>query len=153
MPVTQTIEIISNEAAGSGAVTGTGTPPQLAYFTGAAIISSTGHAQVGTNDIIFNNGVAFKTRGITVSGPALVTDYYIGIEARAAAVNVTLPPVASIPDGKVYIVKDESGQNGTFTTNITPQAGEFIDGFVTIGMITNFEGMQIIKRNGAYFRI
>lgn len=142
----------NNQQNSGGTVTGTGTTPQLAYFVAAGQIGSTPHAQVGANDIIFNHGVVFNTRGVSVSGNVLVTDYYIGIEARAAAVNMTLPPVASIPDGKEVVIKDESGQNGTFTTNVTPQPGEFIDGLVTIGMITNFESMTIIKRNGAYFR-
>src|SRR5262249_15986703 len=55
------------------------------------------------------------------------SDYYLGVTDTAARRTITLP-TASGKEGRVYIIKDESGGAGTRPITVKAQPGETIDG-------------------------
>ena len=157
MPITQTIWNYFDSAASSGGgITGSGTPPQVAYFSGANAISSTPHAEHRTNDFYINS-VAFHARGSTVSTNITVTDIYVGGLFRAVPITFTLPALASVEDGHLYILGDETGQGAVLPVSIAAQAGEIIrEGGFNNASISTFlphQFYKLIKRPTYYMVI
>lgn len=146
MPITQTIwNYFDSAASAAGTITGTGTPPQLNYFSGANAISSTPHAEHRTNDIYLNS-VALHARGSTVSTNITVTDIYVGGLFRLTPITFTLPALASVEDGHLYIFGDETGQGATLPVIIAAQAGEIIrEGGFNNASIATFLPHQFYK--------
>ncbi|NDG29275.1 hypothetical protein EB118_04130 [bacterium] len=73
------------------------------------------HNAVGTLDII------------TVA----LNDYYIGVDCSSAAKRVDLPSAATAEAGKVYVVKDESGDATTNNISVYPNGTDKIDGLAS----------------------
>lgn len=144
-----------SDDSGSGIV-GAGTPPQLAYFSGANQISSTPHAEHGTNDIIFKNGVAFKVVTSAVNYNVLPTDTYIGAILRLAPVTFTLPLLADVQDGHIFMVAEETAQIA-FPVTVATQMGQIIrEGGLNNTSIVTFlphQTFKIIKRTNYYMVI
>lgn len=158
MPITQTIWNYFDSAASSGGgVTGSGTPPQLAYFSGANAISSTPNAEHRTNDIFFNNGIAFNGRGSSVNTNITASEIYVGGLFRAVPITFTLPALASVENGHLYILGDETGQGATLPITIAAQVGEIIreGGFnnASIATFLPHQFYKIIKRATYYMVI
>lgn len=136
---------------GTGTLTGAGTTPFMAYFSTATQISSTSLAQVGTNDIIFNGGVALKTSVKAADYNVAANDTYIGGGLRLVPITFTLPAVATVQDGHVFVFKDESEQSPGLPVIAATQMGEFIDTVTTsVSTVVAGESFSIIKRAGAY---
>jgi hypothetical protein len=105
------------------------------YLTTGASIGGTVFDQYYST----NPGVATTTYTLTSS------DYYVGINTTNA-VTVTIP--ASLNDGKVYVIKDESGEAGNGLNRnitITPSGGETVDGQSTAVINQNYGSLTIIK--------
>lgn len=132
------------------AVIGSGTPPQLAYFSGANQIASTPNAQHGTNDIIFNKGVAFKTENKAADYTVLPTDTYVGGGLRLVPITFTLPAIATVAEGHIFFIKDESGQSPGLPVIAAAQMGEAIDGAASLSTVVPYESFFIQKRGTEY---
>lgn len=78
------------------------------------------------------------------------TDYYIGVTDTAAPRTVTLP-TASGRDGRVYIIKDESGGAGTRPITVKAESGETIDGAKTMTISTNYGVLRVISSGKNWF--
>ena len=68
-------------------------------------------------------------------------DYYIGVADTSAPRTVTLPP-AKGREGRVYVVKDESGGAGTHPIAVKAGPGETIDG---VGALTIGTGYGVVR--------
>ena len=79
----------------------------------------------------------------------LSTDYYVSLTALTAPRIVTLP--ASIPDGVEFMVKDESGDAGTFNITVKGNGSETIDN--AAGQLINqaYGSVSVIRRNGSWW--
>lgn len=136
-------------------VTGAGTPPFLAYFVAANQIASTPNAKHTTNDIVFTKGISFKRVETAADYTVLPEDCYVGGTLRLVPIVFTLPLLANVEDGHIFIFADQSGQSPGLPIIPTAQAGEFIlEGGVLNASISTFlpgQTYKIIKNPTRYF--
>ena len=76
-----------------------------------------------------NDNISFTLRVVAATTTLTQNDYIISVEAPTANVTVNLPPVASVPPGRTYIVKRDA--TATFTVTIDPDGSETINGAST----------------------
>ena len=107
----------------TGAITDTGNRV-ITTLTAGTGITITGAAPSLTINAVASPPVA--TRLVAVTGPVLLTDYYVGVIA-VAPVTLTLP--AGV-DGDEYVIKSEFGNLGNVTI-VGNAIGETIEGLVT----------------------
>jgi len=60
--------------------------------------------------------------------PAAPADVILDVDTTGGVVQVDLPAVATVPPGKVYVIKDAMGNAGVAAINVVPNGGETIDG-------------------------
>ena len=143
--ITQVIEMFQDGSGGGGGnVMGTGAAGQIAFWVGLNTISGDnnafwdntnkrlGLAQTTPLSTFHLNGSFTSEKQVktAVNYNVLLTDNYIGVvPVPPVQVTITLPPVASAGQGKVYVIKDEVGFAGLGTPLIVAaQVGETIDG-------------------------
>jgi hypothetical protein len=84
-----------------------------------------------------------ETKLITTNTYSISTkDYYIGIN-YAGPVTITLPTIVN--DGKMYIIKDESGHCSTNNITVQGTVDNDAGGFI---LAQDNGGIQLIYRNG-----
>ena len=132
---------VSNTS-GNVALTNTGVV-SLTAGTGISLSGSTGNVVVSTTGTSFINVV-----GVTSNYTATLTDEYIGVFS-GNAVTITLPTGI---DGRVYIIKDEYGQNSGKIT-VQPQANVLIDGKNNYIISVPYQSIQTVYRAGKWWII
>ena len=73
---------------------------------------------------------------------ALVTDYYISVDASAGAVTIILPNTAAI--NQQFIIKDRLGYSSTNNITIEGGGGTTIDEQSTYVFVDNFESLECL---------
>jgi hypothetical protein len=102
---------------------------------------------------IFSTGSTqfISTTGITISAVTLSTGTtYNGIN-YAGNVNLTIPSPSGFTGLKI-IVKDESGNAGTYRIRLTPSVGT-IDGNSYVDMNINYMSLTLVARNNNWWII
>jgi hypothetical protein len=87
------------------------------------------------------NNVLKITANYTVS----LTYYYIGV--NGTGVTVTLPFGSSVPSGKTYVIKDESGQvtpNSAYRFTIKGSGSDLIDASTSITVTVSFISLTFL---------
>jgi len=93
----------------------------------------------------------YKTEIINSSSATLnLSNNYYGINYNGE-VNLTLPNPQN-SDGKNLIIKDESGNAGTYRIRLIPTSG-FIDNYEYVDMNLNYMALHLISRNGNWWII
>jgi hypothetical protein len=94
----------------------------------------------------------YKTEIITGSTANinLLNNYYYGVNYNGQ-VDLTLPDPQGF-DGVNLIIKDESGNAGTYRIRLTPTSG-FIDNYNYVDMNLNYIALHLISRNGNWWII
>lgn len=117
---------------GTGSITVTGNPG-----THTLTISTT-----GTTTLAYTN--------VTTSPyVVLTTDEYLSVDSSTIAITIQLPNAPST--GRVYIVKDRTGNAATHNITVTTVGGVvLIDGAATFVMNTAFEAIQVIFNGTGY---
>lgn len=84
----------------------------------------------------------------------LTTDYIVGVTDLTVTRTMNLPAAATAGAGRIYEIKDETG-NASPTTriNIDPNGSETIDGNPTAEIITAYGSMKIYCTGTAWFII
>lgn len=98
-----------------------------------------------------NGSLTVKRTASALDYNVLTTDYYIGITDTAAPRTVNLPAAATAGEGKVYIIKDESGAASVNNITIDPDGAETIDGAATFAISTNYGSVTIICSGTQWF--
>ena len=77
----------------------------------------------------FDSGFVVKRIRISSSQAISVNNYYIGVDSftPSASVTVTLPDAATLEDGQVYVIKDESGKADQYNILINASGSQLID--------------------------
>ena len=104
-----------------------------------------------SNNIYYNTPVTLSGAGDVT---ATLADYIIGVDDTAVPRSVTLPAPsttgATANEGKIYIVKDQSG--GAATNNITVQpASGTIDGGASVLINSNYGEVQVYCDGSAWY--
>ena len=81
---------------------------------------------------------------------ALITDYYVGVN-HTSNILITLPP--SPDEGKVIIIKDQSGNSSNFAITITGHSGALVDGTSDIEINSNHGSKKLIYNDGTWYTI
>ena len=76
-----------------------------------------------------NDNIAFTTRVVAATTTLTQNDWMISVEVPTANVTINLPPVASVPPGRQYIVKRDA--TATFTVTLDGDGSETINGATT----------------------
>lgn len=148
---------------GAGLYTGNFQTNGTGTIDGAATVGGTlGVSGTATmSGVLVASGLTRILAGIDYTSTSTATDYtittsnyYIGVTSFAATRTMTLPAVATVNDGRTYIIKDEAG-----TASITNQlvvdgnGAETVDGAANASCISNYCSITVIKRNGQWFVI
>ena len=105
----------------------------------------TGAGQVVATSLSLNNGLSVGTTTAGTSTSISTASVYVGL--TAGTLTITLPAVANILDGQIFILKDESGSGGH---TIDGNASETIDGALT-QPLGAYASMTLVKRNSAWW--
>ncbi len=89
------------------------------------------------NDILIANGAFAVNRKATAGNTVTTDETIIGVTNTAAARTVTIQ-TAFFSEGKLLIIKDESGGAGTNNITIDTQGAETIDGAASVAITVNF---------------
>lgn len=120
-------------------------------ITNTGVLSLTAGAGIGisgsTGNITISSSGAdlISTIGVTGDYTATATDEYIGVYS-ASNVKITLPVGIT---GRVYIIKDEYGQNAGKIT-IQPSASEKIDNRSTYVISVPNQSVSVVFRGGQW---
>lgn len=136
--------LIANGYAASFTVNNTGVL-RLEAGPGIYLSSNTG------NIIVSATGAdLMHVYGTTTNYTLTLDDEYVGV---SSATNVTMTlPSGTIPEGRVYIIKDEYGQ-GSGKITIQPSSGTLIDGKTNYIVSIPNQSVQIIYRAGGWWII
>lgn len=98
-------------------------------------------------------GYVTKTvrKAVASNYSATVEDVYIGVTSTAADRTVTLPAAAACGNGKVFIIKDESGAANTDNITVDANAAETIDGAATKVISTAYGSTRLICNGSNWF--
>jgi hypothetical protein len=132
------------------------------YRAAAAALKTDGSLAVGKSAAIGTPGPASalhvggsqSVQRTSVASDYLVTDgdYYVAVTDTAARRIVGLPS-ASGREGRVYIIKDESGGAGTHPIAVSAQPGESVDGAASLPIGTNYGVLRIISNGKNWFAL
>jgi hypothetical protein len=78
------------------------------------------------------------------------TDYYVGVTDTSASRTITLPPAAG-REGRVYVIKDETGGAGRQPIAVRAADGEAIDGSPAATIRTNYGVLRVISNGANWF--
>lgn len=109
------------------------------YRSAAGTLKTDGSLVVGGSQTVKRTSV----RADYTVGDA---DYYIGVADTSARRTITLPS-AKGREGRVYVIKDESGGAGTHPIAVKAGAGETIDGAGAMTIGTSY-GVQRVTSSG-----
>jgi hypothetical protein len=140
---------------GTGATQGfvginTSTPSERLHVSGNTLISGNLTANTISATTYLNLPTYYNSTGITTSQSITWDKTYWGISGLTN-VDITLPSTTS-KDGYILIVKDESGNAGTYRIRVTPLLG-LIDGNTYIDMNINYMSLTFVARNNNWWII
>ena len=128
----------------------TSTPSERLHVSGNTLISGNLTANTISATTYLNLPTYYNSTGITTSQSITWDKTYWGISGLTN-VDITLPSTTS-KDGYILIVKDESGNAGTYRIRVTPLSG-LIDGNTYIDMNINYMSLTFVARNNNWWII
>ena len=125
-------------------------------------------------DLYWNNGSAVPVQltsgGSIVSTPASVEnlDYqavntdttissastvvFLDVDTTATR-TITLPAASAVPTGRIYVIKDASGQSETNTLTIVPNGSDTIDGAASLAINSNYASIVLISNGTNSYKV
>ena len=98
-----------------------------------------------------NGSQSIKRTGTVVNYNVQANDYLVTVTNTALPRTITLPSAVTMGDGKVYVIKDESGGAAANNITINPQGGQSINGAASIVINTNFGVVQLYSNGTNWF--
>lgn len=102
-------------------------PSDKVFITGSVNISGSLFLNGQSITAISASNITFNTRVITSSYAVVADDYFIGVDTNYANIIVTLPTLASVDNGKIYVIKDIAGMADVNMIILSASSGEQID--------------------------
>lgn len=100
---------------------------------GATIVSSPGNAQI------------FEPQGVTSDLIISSSDTFVYlIVDTSASRNITLPAASALSPGRIYIVKDSTGQSNTNNITVAAAGADTIDGSASQVLDSNYGSWTIV---------
>lgn len=85
---------------------------------------------------------------VNASYSASTSDCYIGVSVLTPGplVTITLPPSIAAGNGKVFVIKDESGTSSVRNINIAPSGSDQVDGSALgYTLVVNYESVTLVS--------
>jgi hypothetical protein len=133
-------------------VVGAGTTTSRAFevddsaYTPKVVILSNGNVGIGSSEpqakLEVQGGLVLKRVAATTDYTVTAADYLIAYTALAAARTVTLPD-AVCQDGRMFVIKDESGNTPTNNIIIDPEGATTIDGAATFNITGAYNSVDV----------
>lgn len=116
---------------------------------GSGGVLVTGDPSTNTLTITAGTSVLNYTTVSTTPYTVLSTDDYLGVNCSSSAITIKLPNAPTT--GRVYIIKDSTGNAQTNNITVTTVGGSVtIDGATTFVMNTQYEAIQVIFNGTSY---
>jgi len=152
-PATIVEYVKSDGGTGKAALTGSEVGLQIQNF-GDPVVDCLGDKSVK----FYGNLTSLSGRTINrittaTNYTVLLTDYYIGVTSTASLITISLPAATLASNGRIYIIKDESGGAGTNNIIIEPNGAELIDGALSKSISINYGAVAIICDGFQWFVI
>jgi len=107
---------------------------------------------IGTSGLTtLNGGLSLERRTTATNYTVLATDYYIGVTNTSSARIITLPASAASGNGKVVIIKDESGGAGGNNITVAGNGTDQIDGASSKTINSNYGSLRLICSGTGWF--
>lgn len=104
-----------------------------------------------TAGFLSSNYLALNNTSVSSTSSIAASRTIVGV--TSGGITLTLPPVASVNDGHVLIIKDETGAASTSNITLDGNASETIDGALTFTLNVNYQSVTLYKRNSAWWII
>lgn len=98
----------------------------------------------GYNTHVERGLVYAKTHATTSNYTATLDDHVIRLGGGSNNIDVSLPDISTVPDGKVYRIKDTDGTAITQTLRIVPFSGDSIEFFAGPYVLSGYEAVTLI---------
>lgn len=157
------LQVMSSTTGGSGRHLAVGTVQAKDVIFGSnnterARFLSTGELGINTSTpastLHINGSISIKRSTVNDTAYTILnTDHVIAVTALSAARTLTLPTVASAKEGKLFRIKDESGNAGTFNITVDGNGSETIDGALTKVISSNYGSINIYCNGSAWFTV
>ena len=98
----------------------------------------------------FGAGISVNRVSKSSNYTATSTDTIIGVDCSGGAITITLPTAGTV-NGKVYIIKDESGDAGTNNITVATEGSETIDGSNTATINSNYGVLRVYSDGTNFF--
>ena len=119
-------------------------------MTGAMNMASYALSNVG--DVSFVGGMKVKIELVNSNYSILSSDYYIGVTDLSSSRTVTLPSAAVVGAGKVYVVKDHSGDaNQSHYVIVAASGSEKVDGGSSFELKAAYESVILVSDGSDWF--
>jgi hypothetical protein len=105
---------------------------------------------VFNNHVIVNNGIANKADTATVSKTITINDNIIFVNTTGGAVTITLPAIATIPNGQSFTIFAQNVSGGNITI-VDSGGGSIINGAANYIMDLQYESVTITKYSGQFY--
>jgi hypothetical protein len=88
------------------------------------------------NAMVLAGGLSLNRRAVSAHVTASVTDYYLGIDSSAGAIEVKLLDASLLNSGQTYVLKDEGGAANSNNITILASGSQTIDGQNSIVLLS-----------------
>jgi len=95
------------------------------------------------NAMVLAGGLSLNRRSVSTHVTASVTDYYLGIDSGAGAIEVKLLDASLLNSGQTYVLKDEGGSANSNNITILASGSQTIDGQNTIVLMSPYAAISI----------
>lgn len=120
--------------------------------SGTALNATVDRVVVTDTTTFINTGLRTRLTHVTDANyTALLSDSIIAFTEVTAPRTLNLPAVATAGLGRVYVIKDQTGNAGTHNITVDPAGTELIDGVATRVINTNFGSIHIYCNGVGWF--
>jgi len=148
--------VVLDEPAGGGGGSPGGSDTQVQFndsdsFAGDSGLTFNKTSNVLTVGGLSNAGSTVIDRVSKASGDSpysmTATDHYIGLDTSGGTIQVDLQAAASAVEGRVIIIKDETGDAGTNNITVDANGSETIDGSLTQVINNAYGSLTLVCTN------
>jgi hypothetical protein len=93
----------------------------------------------GAVDVIEYESISANTTLTVLNKPL------IGITSSGSSLTITLPAAASVTAGRIFVLKDESGNSETYPISVVPDGADVIDGQLTFTIDSNYGAAFLVS--------
>ena len=104
------------------------------------------------DEVVVSGGMKAKVGVVSDSYSIQPSDYIVGVDNLSAARTMTLPSASDVGAGKMFVIKDQSGQaNASKPVSVAAPAGQTVDGQASYNLIAGYESATVYSDGSNWF--